>query len=1134
MDAVEVARQIAARLHDEAVVNGADPSDPLRFALSEAERRAIGVEPAAAGAESLHGALASYLPAYDLILYEDTGTPFERAFRIAHELGHVVLGDAAELCQIDPTRPAEAAPVGTERVVDHGKRQRREVQMDLFAREFLLPRPNVCRLHIDDGLSAAAIAERFGAPYEVVAQQMFDALLLPPIAPPETKAAKAGPPLNDDQRLAAEHRGTALLLEAGPGTGKTQTLIARIEDLLDKEIDPRSILVLTFSNKAAGEMSERIAAKRPEAAAAMWVGTFHAFGLDVIHRFHDKLELPGDPQMLDRVEAVEMLEDEFPRLGLAYYRDLYDPSTVIADVLAAISRAKDEVVGHNRYAELAQAMKRAANEVNDVNAIAEADRALEVATVYKRYEELKRARNRIDFGDLVSLPVELLERDEEVAAHFRKRYAHVLVDEYQDVNRSSVRLLKALRPSGNDLWAVGDARQSIYRFRGASSHNMGLFDTQDFHGAKRKRLRINYRSHKEIVNLFSNFAGTMTLDGGGEASLSAYRGPSGASPELRTVTNKDHTSVAIADAIEERRHEGHRYRDQAVLCSGNDRLALIGRELEALGLPVLFLGSLFERPEVRDLLSLLSLLADPRAMGLTRTSCMPEFTLDLADLGAILHALHTEEGARPSWLDHPERVSGASEAARAVLGALTAALAGFDINSQPWDVLTTVLLDRTRIAARLAVSADVADRSAAMAIWQFMNFLRVQPAAAGARVPRLLKRVRRLVRLSDERDLRQLPAAAQGIDAVRLMTIHGSKGLEFPVVHLPGLNVNTLPRPVRLPKCPAPVGMIAGASGTPEKEFKAGHNEEQECLYYVALSRARDRLHLYAVTQTASGSNRPLSKFVDRSGTGLVRRQVNPDRTIPPAHDALPVALAIEGRLRFDASALATYRKCPRRFLYTYVLRTGGRREMTPFMQMHQAVRGICEGIVRTGVTPAEPDLMAHVVAACDAQGLAESGYAAEFHGFAAAMVRYFIASRQGYRSEQPQTLVLSLDDQIVEVRPDDLLIGPDGQHVVRAVRTGHQRASETDDVAAAALVLAAQQAFPGAKVEMIHLADEEATTIAINDGKLKTRHGWLTDCLEGVRAGRFPTDPSPYICPGCPAFFICSAMPKGTLTRIF
>ena len=460
MDAVELARQRAAELHATGLAEGDDPRQPYAFAKAAALRCGFDVEATAAGGSLLNGGRATFLAADALILHEAAGTPFEQAFLVAHEIGHAECGDdsATEPAPtIDLARAAEPSPVGLDRVVDYGRRQRREVQMDLFARELLLPRAVVRQLHVEENLTASAIAERFGAPLAVVAQQLLDALFLPDITPP-TGGARSERALNPSQRAAAAHRGPAYLLEAGPGTGKTQTLTARVSGLIAEGVDPRRILLLTFSNKAAGEMAERIAVQHKEAAAAMWIGTFHAFGLDVIRRFHVELGLPADPKMLDRTEAVELLEQEFPRLGLVRYRDLYDPTQVIADILGAISRAKDEVVDEQQYAELAAKMMASA--ATEEERIA-AEKAIEVARVYAVYEARKRRSNCVDFGDLVSLPVRLLEGDPSIRAHWQALFDHVLVDEYQDVNRSSVRLLTALRGTGENLWVVGDVRQSI-------------------------------------------------------------------------------------------------------------------------------------------------------------------------------------------------------------------------------------------------------------------------------------------------------------------------------------------------------------------------------------------------------------------------------------------------------------------------------------------------------------------------------------------------------------------------------------------------------------------------------------------------------------------------------------------------
>lgn len=1124
MDSIEVARQRAAELHADALGRGLDPFQPLALVLDEAGRREIDVEPTAVGSSGLHGARAHFDPAERLITYEEGGSEFIKAFLIAHELGHAELGDDAIPCEIEPTRPSETAPTGTERVVDHNRRKRREVQMDLFARELLLPRPFARELHIARKMSAADIADKLGAPYEIVAQQLLDALLLPPIAP-EAQSIREHKEPNPDQKKAISHRGAPYLLTAGPGTGKTQTLTARIAALLADKVDPREILVLTFSNKAAGEMSDRIAGHDAGAAAAMWIGTFHAFGLDILRRFGDRIGIDQGFRMIDRPEAVELIEDEFPRLGLIHYRNLYDPSLVIRDILSAISRAKDEVVDAPSYQALVTAMAKAARYGSDEDRAAAAA-ADEVARTYTLYERFK-GPQRLDFGDLVMQPVKLLEQDSELRTHFASTYKHVLVDEYQDVNRASVRLLRCLRPSGQNLWAVGDIRQSIYRFRGASSHNMRLFKEQDFPEACGGRLTINYRSYQEVVDTFTGFAGTMRAGAGEGSALHAERGPSGVKPQLRTSERPGATSAMIAEAIAEEKARGQRYSDQAVLCTGNERLARLGRELETLGVPVLYLGSLFERPEVKDLLALLHLLIDPRGMALVRAGGLVDPNFELADLWSVIDSLRSEEVLPPQWLTAgpPSSVtSGASTA----MSAITRILAGFDSNSHPWDVLCALLLDRTDIARRYGQSNSVQDRSAAMALWQFMNFLRVQPAGEGQRIPRLLTRVRRLLRLQDERDLRQLPAAAQSLDAVRLMTVHGSKGLEFPVVHFPGISTNTVPRAYQPKPCPPPPKLIAGATDELEDELRSAHEEEQQCLFYVALSRARDRLYLYAETRNRR-ARQAVSPFVASLSDTIDQRQFEPQVELPTSPDDIPLPIDSSG-LTFSASQLALYRRCPRRFLYTHVLRLGGRREMTPFMAMHEVVRNVIKSLTRSNGPQDEAAIERLVESAFSRSQLSIHGYAADYKALTTAMVRFFVSCRVGHARHDCPSLELAIDGEKIIVAPDEVLTDADGRTVLRSNQTGHRPSKDDEDIAIAAIVLAAEQAFPGARVEVVYLADEDVVPVDLTKRKLDTRFGWIRDCLTGVREGAFATTDKVFGCPGCPHLFHCDAVPPGPL----
>ena len=412
-----------------------------------------------------------------------------------------------------------------------------------------------------------------------------------------------------------------------------------------------------------------------------------------------------------------------------------------------------------------------------------------------------------------------------------------------------------------------------------------------------------------------------------------------------------------------------------------------------------------------------------------------------------------------------------------------------------------------------------------------MNFLRVQPAGRGLPVRRLLDRARRLVRIGDDRDLRQLPAAAQSLDAVRLMTIHGAKGLEFPVVHLPGLNQDTLPGNAQTPACLPPDGMIAGAVGDALTVFRAGDAEERECLFYVAASRARDRLFLYAVTHKTNNTTRALSPFLDRLGPTLKRRDIVPARTLPPKPEDLAIALRIKGQLLFTGSQLALYDPCPRRFFYTHVLQIGGKRTETVYMLMHEAVRSVTQAVVAGKMDiSADTDLVRHVARACLDHGLEECGVLAELQAAAVEMVKFFRSSRAGGQPATPTVIRVVINGDEIVFRAEDVLIAADGAHVFRRVSTGRMRSKADNDVAAAALLMAAQQHGPQTRVELVHLSDSEVTPLTMTAKVLGNRRQTLSDYLSAIRAGAFKAVPSERTCPGCPAFFICGPVSPGVL----
>ena len=811
MDPFESIRSKAAALHEELLSEGKDPFDPLAIVEAAVERRDLDLIWLPHGDPALKGARALYDDQGGMVCCEDEGDSASRAILVAHELGHSELHAGSVSCSgsdIDPSRSIEAAPVGLQRVEDYGASERRELQANVYARELVLPRTLVRELHLERNMTAAGIADRTKLPVALVRQQLFDALLLPAIVVEDEATlevpSKHKPDPSQDRAVA--HRGRPFQLQAGPGTGKTRTLVGRVLSLLAEGIDPQAILVLTFSNRAAGELLVRLTAAAPEAAPKIWIGTFHAFGLDLVRRYYDKLKLTPNPSLFDRSDAIEVLEDILPTLPLVHYRNLWDPAMVLRDIVSAISRAKDEMVGPQQYRTLAKAMETEAAGRDGDTRIAAA-KCLEIADIYDLYEEALRRHVGVDFGDLIMRPARLLEVEVAVRTGVQLRHRHVLVDEYQDVNRASARLLKMVADDGERLWVVGDARQSIYRFRGASTENMNRFGS-DYPGAVTDQLRVNYRSSEQIVRSFVDVSSHMGASNGMlDLELEADRGNDPNRPEIRSFETLDDESEGIAASIRQLDEAGVRLRDQAVLCRTKRRLDEIASALEVRGVPVLHLGSLFEREEVRDLLAVLSLAVDPFGDALVRVSAMQRYGLSLQDVHCVSRFLRSLRKPALAGLVQAVKAPGLSPSGRRGIQLLASNLKGLCSSVSAWEFLAIFLLDNTELAKDLGRATSVKERLRAVAVWQFLNFVREQSTVGmGHPIQRTLDRVRQLVLLAEERDLRQVPAAALHLDAVRLMTVHGSKGLEFEAVHLPGLTVASFPNSYRGERCPAAQG----------------------------------------------------------------------------------------------------------------------------------------------------------------------------------------------------------------------------------------------------------------------------------------------------------------------------------------
>ncbi len=1072
----------------------------------------------------------------------------------AHEFAHHWLGHAerarCDQNDLDPEAPEDPVPVGIHRVQGYGPKERRERDANIFAREFLLPTGLLRQWFIEDGLGATTVAERVGVPLGMVLHQLAYAVLVGDLPRVERRTRDANissegaspsspePMLDPSQGDAAHAEHGPVLVEAGPGTGKTRALVGRVLYLLERGADPQSILALTFSNRAAEEMRERIAQAAPKAAPLIWMGTFHAFGLELLRKYGTHFGLSTDPPVLDPVDAMFLLERELPALGLSHYQYLPEPTKNLKPILAAISRAKDELATPADYADFAERMRAAPTTDDDLKA---AEKALEVAYVYAVYQERLERDGLLDFGDLIARSVSLL-RDEASGARegVHRDFRHVLVDEYQDVNRASAVFLKEIAGDGRGLWVVGDTRQSIYRFRGAAPVNMQLFP-QDFPGGRVLRLSRNYRSQPAVVEAVSAFAAAMpALPDSPFEPWEADRAATDGTVQMEVAEHAGAEGEGIAREVERhRRDRDVLYRHQAVLCRSHTNLARIARWLEDAGVPVLYLGDLFERSEVRDLLALLSLACHGDGRGLVRVARFPEYRIPLADVRTLL-ALAQERGSPfPAALRLARDAESITLGGRAHIALLEQHVDELCYGTEVWTMLSRYLFERSDYARLLARDASLASRQQRLALYQFLQFAFEQRRSSheGRRLEHggdpkrsFLRFVRRLAMISDDTQLRQLPDWASDVDAVRLLTVHASKGLEFPVVFVPVLAAGKFPASRHWNPCPTPPEMVGAG-----RDEKAEHDREEECLLFVAISRARDVLCLSRAVQYGKVRNKP-SPLLARLDAVLPRpsgsNSVTWPEGAPDDEDASAELVPTPSPLPiFTARALDTYLTCPRKYYYEEVLRLTATREDTAYLEMHTCVYRVLRWLVEEAgrghaVTPAEA--ATRLADAWEQAGPRQHPYEALYRGAADDLVVRAVqhAGRRRGRSAQPDW-TLTLPHGRVTLAPDHVEVIEQGGAttvVVQRMRTGRPTSSEAAKTIYALYHAAAAAEHPGAtpRVEIAYLATEVIETVSAKPQTIATRVAQYDEAMAGVLRGYFPPSPDEYVCPRCAHYFVC------------
>ncbi|WP_406143066.1 DNA helicase PcrA [Streptomyces anulatus] len=639
--------------------------------------------------------------------------------------------------------------------------------------------------------------------------------------------------LNTEQRAAVVHAGSPLLIVAGAGSGKTRVLTHRIAHLLaERGTHPGQILAITFTNKAAGEMKERVEQLVGPRANAMWVMTFHSACVRILRRESKKLGFTSSFSIYDAADSK--------RLMALVCRDLdLDPKQFPPKSFTAkVSNLKNELIDEETFAgQAADGFEKT------------------LAQAYALYQARLREANALDFDDIIMTTVHLLQAFPDVAEHYRRRFRHVLVDEYQDTNHAQYTLVRELvGPAGEadapaELCVVGDADQSIYAFRGATIRNILQFE-EDYPSATTILLEQNYRSTQTILSAAnavierneSRRPKNLWTNAGSGARITGY------------VADTEHDEAQfVADEIDRLTDAGDaKAGDVAVFYRTNAQSRVFEEIFIRVGLPYKVVGGVrfYERKEVRDVLAYLRVLANPEdTVPLRRILNVPKRGIgDRAE--AMIDALSMREKISfPQALRRVDEAYGmAARSSNAVkrFNTLMEELRTIVESGAGPAVVLEAVLERTGYLAELQASTDPQDETRIENLQELaavaLEFEQERGDKEGAgTLAEFLEKVA-LVADSD-----QIPDEDEdGSGVITLMTLHTAKGLEFPVVFLTGMEDGVFPHMRALGQT---------------KEL-----EEERRLAYVGITRARERLYLTrAAMRSAWGqpSYNPPSRFLE-------------------------------------------------------------------------------------------------------------------------------------------------------------------------------------------------------------------------------------------------------------------------------
>lgn len=743
-------------------------------------------------------------------------------------------------------------------------------------------------------------------------------------------------PLNKEQKAAVEYTDGPLLIVAGAGTGKTTVITEKISHIVSSGLaKPEEILALTFTENAATEMEERIAEAINVPYSDMQVSTFHAFCQRLLEQYGLDIGLPSHFSLLTDTQAWLLIEEQLDRFDLEYYRPLGNPRQYIREMLRHFSTCKDELVSPEEYLQYVEDKKLDADSIEHEQGDV---RYKELANAYHTYNQLLLDHESFDFGDLIYYCVKLFEMRPHVLQSVQQKYKYILVDEFQDVNWAQYVLVTMLASGGSQLTVVGDDDQSIYAFRGASVSNILRFK-EDFKESKEIVLTKNYRSSKEILDLAyksieHNNPDRLEVKLNIDKKLQAAQTFDYPCVEHVHAQTGDQEIAMVVEKIKEikKKHDDATWDDFAILVRANSHATPIVHALEQAAVPYEYLASsgLYYQPIVVDCINYLRLLVDHKdSNALYRMLLLPPLRLSPKDLQQLTH------GAKRKGITLHTALSRAAEFGVSKDGVQLCTQIGNIIakgTKRATFIKPTVLLhdflEETDYFEYLLKKEAEGNPEAIRRISHVTQlFQYIEAYEAAAQEPTVRSFMAYFERILDSGDTGQLYQPFDTPNSVNIMTVHGSKGLEYRFVFVMNLADGRFPSRRKSIPLPLPEDLIHEI--LPEGD---AHYQEERRLFYVAVTRAKEQLYLASAEQYTAKRGSKLSRFLVEVGIGEV--EGHKSKVTSQSSNELSVVKPVAKRKQdpigahhyelpktFSFSQIQTFLKSPYEYKLSYVLK---------------------------------------------------------------------------------------------------------------------------------------------------------------------------------------------------------------------